>query len=105
MKFFTLMLSLYFLTLSVIPCHDSEDFEGKYQQTIAHVQQDNPCSDTQDETCSPLCTCNCCGTNLTLFTITEITFSKVNGENKYSSKQDSFISEPSQAIWQPPKIS
>jgi hypothetical protein len=104
-KILASILSIYFLALSVMPCRDGKDFGVNKSALQTSIQQNTPCSDTQDETCSPLCTCSCCGVNAILYPLTNLTTLSVNEENKFSMYQQSRITEVSYSIWQPPKLS
>ncbi|MFV0531154.1 MAG: DUF6660 family protein [Flavobacteriales bacterium] len=57
MKYFIYILSLFILALAVQPCQDSTDRDrGSYeQQSDAHHHEEH------QDTCSPFCSCACCG--------------------------------------------
>ncbi|MCA5003540.1 DUF6660 family protein [Sphingobacterium bovistauri] len=58
-RFLYIILSMYLLSLTVIPCSDSivSMCQNQIEDTHAH---DNPNSADNHDNCSPFCVCNCC---------------------------------------------
>lgn len=57
MKLFVYIFSFYILALTVQPCQD-----GITDITISYEQQEDPHDhESHQETCSPFCSCACCG--------------------------------------------
>ena len=104
MKWFKLIFPVYLLLLSCMPCAVVEDGMDNMAtiSTSNHSTRKN-----QAETCSPFCTCNCCGVRVAtpqVFVVNAITFSVF--KEKYSAFQSlSFQNAMSHSIWQPPKLS
>ncbi|WP_431196088.1 DUF6660 family protein [Maribacter litoralis] len=63
MKILTIILSVYFLVLNVVPCDDSEvslyDFQNDLQTQLNH-NSDN----TEPPVCINFCLCSCCHVNI-----------------------------------------
>ncbi|KAB5487045.1 hypothetical protein D2V93_06595 [Flagellimonas taeanensis] len=58
MKFLTIILTIYFLALNVVPCSDSGNASDDCQ-TVSVVDSDGDQGD-DCELCSPFCQCHCC---------------------------------------------
>lgn len=102
MKFFACILSVYVLTLTIIPCVDV--CQNKY---IQNVELSKSASDSQHpnaDQCSPFCTCTCCTLSI-VFQDCSIQFSclPIYKEHQTAYKS-SYISSLHSSIWQPPKI-
>ena len=99
MKIVALFFSLLFVGMSAMQCADNN--QDAHAQVEFHESADGHEHDENEDFCSPLCSCNCCHTNITLPTI--LTFVP---EILFSQKLTSFIPEyPSSfyyAFWQPP---
>lgn len=107
MKLITVLLSIYILLLSGLPCSDEVDCAENKTETSKTNQHTNHQEDT--ETCSPFCICACCGTNIVLnfsFSplISEIAQCFLSEKGKINFYNTSFISDFYGNIWQPPKI-
>ncbi|QWX84759.1 hypothetical protein H0I23_03710 [Cellulophaga sp. HaHaR_3_176] len=64
MKIFTVIFSIYILSLNIIPCSDSTTID--YDSEIAQVQKsisEQDHNSTIGDTCSPFCNCQCCHSN------------------------------------------
>jgi hypothetical protein len=64
MKYFCYLFSCYFLLLSLIPCSDIHEVNTSGSTIIANISTDehsNCPHETEQDFCSPFCTCNCCG--------------------------------------------
>ena len=102
MKYITLILSIYFLALTTMPCID-KPLENNIQQGLSYIQSD--LDDHQNCTaCSPFCFCDCCVTPI-FQQITNIRFDCLLLSEKINSQIDIII-VPSHltSIWQPPKF-
>ena len=68
MKLFNLLFSLYFLSLTVVPCADEAFFperNGTSHPTLAATDTHRHAHDDENsEHCSPLCFCGCCHVNV-----------------------------------------
>lgn len=111
MKLRVFILSVFIMALSLVPCSDSMPLSNFFnpqkalvQSSINHNGHDHS---NKADFCSPLCSCNCCGSIIASISLPEtLSFSALipmNGAHQiiynnpeYSSYIDS--------IWQPPKI-
>lgn len=68
MKWFSFCFSLYLLTLSCLPCKDSEhEHVGPSNSTSAYFATSNgmPAHSHCEDACSPFCGCQCCSVTCT----------------------------------------
>ncbi len=105
MRFVAVFLSVYILLLSCMPCGDVKDckeLNGNRTEysTSAHSGHENDI-----ETCSPFCSCLCCGqtANFGIYTA-EIKCTIYSTTPKFFFPSASFQSEFHSSIWQPPKL-
>jgi hypothetical protein len=102
MRIFCILLSIYFLTLSALPCTDEQ--VGAEKQDTELTVAGHTSHDHEQETCSPFCICACCGVSVFLSMNTceiRITEVPVNNSIPFVSGQ---VLEVPQSIWQPPKL-
>lgn len=105
MKRLALLLPVYFLILACMPCADMDESMGDTGQASI-TKSTNQDHDSDNETCSPFCSCNCCGqqrasqqksTSVTnLFIITSVI--------KQTSVQSFSLQNVLHQIWQPPQL-
>lgn len=114
MKWLTVIWAIFVLALNLVPCSDaynscnvtvsSGHTAQKDEQATAHAHDTD-----HDDTCSPFCTCACCGMSFTDLCI-KIPTTTPDRNNTYFQKkfvvrniafQSSFFGN----IWQPPRIS
>lgn len=111
MKFLNIILSIYLVALSCLPCADMEaksvgknDTNAIAKTTDDHNEHSH---DKDKDLCSPFCSCNCCGSQIvSYFNVMTCNFAVVSKEIKtqlpsYTSK---FTSNFYGSIWQPPQI-
>ena len=104
MKFINLLLSIYIIALSCLPCTDAE---GYIENNTAVVKnQEKAISEHHADSCSPFCICNCCHSNGFYKTAdyTTAAIIKINTENTKIEYSPVFISTFYKSIWLPPKI-
>lgn len=67
MKFFSLILSIYILALSLVPCTDGVVNEvcGSEKIELSDSGHSHEHSNHSDD-CTPFCTCTCCGSIVTI---------------------------------------
>jgi hypothetical protein len=101
------ILSLYFILLSCIPCIDTKEeiaFDATFQITTNH---DNHSHESNEDSCSPFCVCNCCG-QTTLNYYPEIVHNflvPIEEIKTFNSNYDSsLVPLFSGSIWQPPQL-
>lgn len=103
MRLFTLILSLYVVFLTAIPCIDSTVNGSLVNTELSQHNQDCDHHGGSDR-CSPFCTCNCCATSVIfmeyLVQLNCFPFS----EKQYFPVSSGFFTDPLATIWQPPKI-
>lgn len=100
-KFLTLFLALYVLTLSTVPYYVEDKCLSQDTQTEQSGHDEQGCSDC----CSPFVSCGtCCGFafNLTTFSLQPAFHST---EKIFSHYKQTIHSQFAPSIWQPPKIS
>ncbi|MBC7426507.1 MAG: hypothetical protein H7321_08220 [Bacteroidia bacterium] len=105
-KAFIILFSLYILTLSVWTCSDSDNEcmkdADKTELASTHTHHND-----SDDTCSPFCTCTCCGQIITInyFSSAIKNITTYSTSVKMQVYTESFISLYEGKIWQPPKLS
>ena len=102
MKCIALILSVYIMVLTAIPCVDKPE-DTSIQKT--EISPKTTGSQPQDaDHCSPFCTCNCCSSPkiqqelVVSFTSFPISCDYFEGFFAIN------VSEPAAAIWQPPQL-
>lgn len=104
MKWLAVILSIYMVLLSCIPCADAAPIEDTTKVTHVASQPDTTDHAPAADLCSPLCICNCCAgfalqTNLKK--VNPTFFIALIPAPIY---RHVAVLQPSFAIWQPPKI-
>lgn len=106
MKWLAILLSIYLLALSNMPCADME------VNSIAHkkaqfASEANHSHDKDNDLCSPFCACNCCGAQVLSYQ-SVITFNFPLANSIILSPlpvyTSVFASNFYGSIWQPPQI-
>ncbi|MBA5792545.1 hypothetical protein H1R17_07250 [Flavobacterium sp. xlx-214] len=104
MRFITMLLALFFAFLVTMPCTDGSDHANETAHT--HCKAHNHSSDEHVDTCSPFCSCACCGIHLMVADYSIYHF-KTNVSPTYA---EIVTYQPQNelgivhGIWQPPKI-
>ena len=103
MKWFSIILSVYFTILLCIPCHDNDQhFDDTNISHTTHEHSDQAYSDN----CSPLCACTCCGVVLTQAPQIDYEINntqKIILAEKIVPSTIHTVSQFLESIWQPPK--
>lgn len=106
MKFFAYIFSIYILALSVMPCSDaSNDCRSKTE--VAERADAHSHKSDHNDTCSPFCTCTCCGTTAsTNLGVYKLCIKKTPVSSKITFPRRDFVlvSNFYGNIWQPPEI-
>jgi len=105
MKILVYFLSFSILLLSCITCEDRLDSAQNSQATTqAKVSKNQAVPD--NDNCSPLCTCNCCGQPVvSVNTDISISIPKfITADKLKSGYQGRKATDFSRNIWQPPKV-
>ncbi|MEI7486201.1 MAG: DUF6660 family protein [Chryseobacterium sp.] len=102
MNLFRLILAMYFVVLSVMPCEDI------HKKTELSFSLDESHSKDKGDICSPLCVCNCCQITVTAFKM-DVSMNIPKQIQTYFSKKilfqkNNFAYQVYDHIWQPPKI-
>jgi len=103
MRFFTFILSVIVLGLSVVPCADAcamHEKKCKYE-VEKESKQNTPAS--SDE-CSPFCSCTCCAGFSVYHFIVSIDTLSLSINNRVSSFLPSETIEVILPVWQPPQL-
>ncbi|MGQ7947352.1 DUF6660 family protein [Flavobacterium sp. WC2509] len=106
MKWIAIILSIYLITLSSMPCADLE-VNSSVHKTAQFSSEENHSHDKQNDLCSPFCTCNCCGAQVLsyqaniVFGLSTIPAVIIKALPTYKSiLYSNFFG----SIWQPPQI-
>lgn len=107
MNIFRLILAMYFMVLSVMPCEDVHQQSGS-KKTELSFNVDESHSKDKGDICSPLCICNCCQITVTAFKM-DVSVNIPKQIQTYFSKKilfqkNNFAYQVYDHIWQPPKI-
>lgn len=106
MKLIAFVLSLILFTMVALPCTDSMFTCTNENNTVElHQTHQEHSHETHDE-CTPLCTCNCCGTSITiplLITFKERTI-KIYDTNRFFYTYN-YHYKFAKGLWHPPNIS
>lgn len=102
-KIFVIILSVYFLGLSFIPCEDAVIENNSLEEQLAHYQ-DQDTDNHHTDLCSPFCSCQCCHVNVAEigvypYKIITPQISKIVNTRLVTSKQ-----EVNYSILQPPRV-
>ena len=104
MKFFTFLMAIMVLALSIMPCADDanamDNSKVKTEVTKSSHKQDNPKSDE----CSPFCQCACCAGFSVNHSIASINSVEFNIDSPHCSYLPTEVIEVVLPIWQPPQI-
>ncbi len=101
MKFLTVILSIYVMILTFMPCADTQIADADCHST---VQQDQGGEHSEDiEICSPFCFCACCQTltQTSIYTIAMINIPSVKITTPLLVQNEI---ESSISFWRPPKF-
>ncbi len=106
MKWITIILSIYLMTLSNMPCADME-VNSAAHKTARFSSEANHTHDKDNDLCSPFCACNCCGAQILSYQIAvnfefPVAYSIISVQlpNYTSVVASNFYG----SIWQPPQI-
>lgn len=104
MKYLAILLSLYMIILSLMPCQDKEDYASANAKTSSIQKQSKGGEHTEQETCPPFCTCSCCSVSRDFIQAKtyEIIAHKI--QTQYSEYKMPEIADQSIEIYQPPQI-
>jgi hypothetical protein len=102
LKILAIILSFYILTLTLLPCVDSHS--DSCQNDSLCTQQDKAPNHSDADSCSPFCTCHCCGTSPTI-SLKVVFIGLITPPNVIEFfYQVEKVSEIALTFWQPPKV-
>lgn len=113
MKILAFILSLSVLMMALMPCTDEVFFEDG--TSMSHVEtsdhehnhnHDHSHNHGEEDTCPPLCSCQCCGTSLTMPQLTW--FIELDNELLFSFNfhySFNYVYDINRGIWHPPTLS
>ncbi|WP_460893971.1 DUF6660 family protein [Rufibacter soli] len=104
MKWFAVLLSVFMIVMSCVPCADAAQGEDTLAQTNISSNQDSDAHSPVTDLCSPLCICNCCAgfTLLTANLKTNSLVVKITIQEPIY--QEVAARTPTFSIWQPPRL-
>mgnify|MGYP006171204831 CR=1 FL=1 len=106
MKWIAIVMSIYLMALSNMPCADME-VNSAMHKTAQFASEDNHSHDKDNDLCSPFCACNCCGAQVLSYQ-SAVSFDFPVAYNlilkSLPSYNSVFTSNFYGSIWQPPQI-
>lgn len=104
-KFFSFILSFFFMVLTMVPCTDGAKRLGDKAcfTTNVHVERSH---DHSSDLCSPFCVCHCAGMSMTVAQIRQLLPEKIALFIKATlpEKNYSYAILHVVNIWQPPQL-
>lgn len=111
MRFISIILMMYVMVLTLIPCSDHlfESSNTQHQHKHSENQKDHQHEnhDCGKDTCTPFCTCSCCGIALSAADFHIFKLEKPFESYTYQDlthKPYPLISIFQENIWQPPRV-
>ncbi|MDA3906143.1 MAG: hypothetical protein PF484_08730 [Bacteroidales bacterium] len=101
MKYIAVILSVYVMVLTAMPCNDVHAANSNSVSMELHQQSPNQTNDV--DLCSPFCFCQCCQT-LSFPSFYDGLLSDVEVATLNIPFKESRFSNPFSSIWQPPKL-
>ena len=101
LKIFSIILSIYIIALTLIPCVDNYSDSCMNKQEF--VNNDDNSHPLDIDLCSPFCVCNCCGTSISISLNIFIPI-KTIPITLYFPNTVPKIADIAYSFWQPPKI-
>ena len=106
MKLFSIIISIYIIALSCLPCADMEVNSLAHTTTKFTANHEDHSHDKENDLCSPFCICSCCGSQVvSLFHIDAINFPILfkGIKTQLPTYKSVFASNFYGSIWQPPQ--
>ncbi len=101
MKYIAVILSVYIMVLTAMPCDDMHTADSNSTSFELSEQNHNQANDL--DLCSPFCFCHCCQT-ISFPSFYDGLLSDVEVVTLNIPFKESRFSNPFSSIWQPPKI-
>jgi len=103
MKYFTLVIGLYFAFLALMPCQDKEDVSAS--EVYTSIQKDQSAHNQKEQdSCPPFCSCYCCSTFRYIASKVSVTVFSKTVMRLYPDVVVFSVQDQSIKIWQPPRI-
>ena len=109
MKIINIILSLYLVVLSCLPCADMKLNSLADSSIKVTSNHENHSHNKENDLCPPFCVCACCGIHIYQSSIQTIYFKEnlifINQKEQISFYSYIYNKKITLNIWQPPKIS
>ena len=105
MKWITIILSVYLIGLSILPCADLEITSTVNASQF--LSEENHSHDKENDMCSPFCACSCCGVQVLSYhphIVFEFPVELFSTSLLAPNYKSVFASSFFGSIWQPPQI-
>ncbi|WP_369410458.1 DUF6660 family protein [Pontibacter qinzhouensis] len=104
MKWFAILMGIFMIVVSCVPCADAAPRVDTLAQTDINSNTDSEDHSPAADLCSPLCICNCCA-GFALQTVTQKTsLPAVKVITPAPVHRVAGVTTPSFSIWQPPRL-
>ena len=107
MRFFAFMLSIFILTMALMPCDDAIEYTIFQNESLIQFENhshDHPQGEADG--CTPFCICTCCGASVDIPSVTElIVIKKKDFAELCSNYVLNYSFDFIEGIWHPPSIS
>ena len=104
MKWLALLLSVFMIVISCIPCADAAPEVSMLAQTTIQEKSDSDNHTPAADLCSPLCICNCCAGFALQITLQKTSLPVFKVITPAPVHQPVALLNPSFSIWQPPRL-
>ena len=99
-RYFFILLSIYFVALSCTPCSDTISTDPTIESTFTENHE----TQHTEDACTPLCCCACCSVSCFVHSPTYLTVSnELFQPAEFPVYNFTFSADISSSIWQPPK--
>jgi len=102
MRIFALILALYTIALTIVPCNDVHEGQHNTPMSIEAAQEHH---EEDRDMCSPFCLCNCCQGFVIVTAIRHLESASFSSGVDFTLINELVHSSFSASHWQPPKIS
>ncbi|MBA8986866.1 DUF6660 family protein [Sphingobacterium cellulitidis] len=107
MKFISSILMIYVLVLTLIPCSDHiGEIHTHDHNKVSHQNHEKEDTNGTEDSCTPFCTCSCCGISLTAasFHIFQLENPAESfNHTELQEKEYPLVTKYQENIWQPPQ--
>lgn len=102
MKLLAILLSIYLVGLSLMPCEDSIATNDQTPEIHQVDGQDH--SSSQPDDCTPFCQCHCCHVHITQAQQQELSLATTEISRKIPEKNYRLGDDLPRAFFQPPRV-